>query len=302
MSTGVYGIVRPSDVTIDDIDIFYSFSPNRETLNNIIERLNPFDVLTPLSLDEDDELYENNSDNILEGLYNLRLPAEIFNELGIYNIYIRPKTHIIEVQDCNVLSPVPSVKGLIINEQDLPEKLRENNALQGYKIEYLDNQKQKINNLVRYVVTSNKVSAVNENVGNTNQQSTRYRFNDDGTRIFLQVTPSSASDVKPNKKPFIGRTGNLIKISNTHFSPILLEIEMVDNTIDSLTNLLMGEQIKDVQNGILTYYDQDRQIRKQYNLYTIKDDVSDVPLYEVREVRDNIDESQDFDSIVDDIE
>ena len=76
---------------------------------------------------------------------------------------------------------------------------------------------------------------------------------------------------------------------------------MVENTIESLGNLLMGEQVKDVRSGILTYFDNNREITKQYNLFTIKDSVGNVPIYEVKELRDNIDESQSIDDILDEI-
>jgi len=303
MSIGIYGTIRPSDVSLSDIDIFYNYVPNRETNNTEMYRLDPEDVLEHIEgPNDDDDISVEGSDNILEGLYNLTLPATTFNDVGIYTIYIRPKTHIMEIIDCGTLSSLPNVRGLVIDIEDLPEELEVNNALVGYRIEYLDDEKDKIRNLVRYVVSSNKVVPVTENVGNVNQQATRYRFDDVGTHLFLQLTPSSASNVKPNQLPFIGNAGGIIKLSNTYFTPLVMEIEMVENTIESLTDLLMGEQIKDVRNGILTYYDSNRNIVKQYNLFTIKDSVHDVPLYEVKEIREAIDGSQDFDSITDEIE
>ena len=303
MGVGTYGLTRPSDVSVEDIDMFYNFVPNREVENNEIFRLEPSELLTQMNLvDTNDEMFVSGGENVLEGLYNLRLPATIFNELGIYTIYIKPKSYVIEVLDCNTLSSLPTVRGLIIDGNDLPENLQTNNSLQGYRVEYLDDNNLKIRNLVRYIVSSNKVVPVTENVGNVNQQATRYRFDDIGNHIFLQVTPSSAPNIKPNQLPFIGKTGNYIKISNTYFSPLVIEIEMVENTIETLTNLLMGEQVKDVRKGIITYYDKDREIVKQYNLFTIKDDVRDVPLYEVRELRENVDELQNFNNIIDAIE
>jgi len=299
MAIGVYGTVRASDVSFEDIDIFYNFTPNRETENNEIFRLDPTDVLTELTLGEDDELFQDGQENLLEGLYNLRLPATIFNEIGIYTIFIKPRTHILEIADCNVLSSLPTIKGIVVNRNDLPERLGVNNAIQGYRIEYIDEEGDKIRNLSRYVVTSNRVVPVNENVGNTNQSSTRYRFDETGTLMFLQLTPSTTPNVKPNQRPFIGNPGDVIKISNTFFTPVVIEVDLVENTVQSLTNLLMGEQIKDVNNGILTYYDENREIMKQYNLYQIKDQVGDVPLFEVKEIRDNIDVNQDFDDITD---
>jgi len=85
-------------------------------------------------------------------------------------------------------------------------------------------------------------------------------------------------------------------------SPLVVEVEMVQNTIDTLTNFVAGEQVKDIDNGILTYYDKDRVITRQFNIYEIKDDVGDVPLYEVKERRTNIDETQNFDDVTGDVQ
>ena len=113
-----------------------------------------------------------------------------------------------------VLSSLPSVKGIVLDANQLPENLRPNNALQGYRIEYVDaTTNTKIRNVVRYVVTSNRVVPVSENVGNTSQKAIRYRFDDSGTLLFVQLTPSSSSDVKPNASPFIGNPDQLILIS-----------------------------------------------------------------------------------------
>ena len=155
---------------------------------------------------------------------------------------------------------------------------------------------------MRYVVISNKVVQVSENVGNTTQNAIRYRFDDSGTLLFLQLTPSSSSNVKPNALPFIGNPGQTILLSNTYFSPLVLEVELVENTLDTIANIVAGEQIKDVQKGILTYYDENRVITKQFNLYEIKDDTTNVPLYEVKEKRTNIDGSQNFEEVTGDVQ
>jgi hypothetical protein len=302
MAIGTYGITRPADVGIDDIDIYYNYIPDRQTLNDDIFKIeSPGDLLSYcyLSASEQRAGYEN----LLEGLYNLRLPASIFNQLGIYTIYIKPKVlPSIEIKDCGVLSALPTVKGLVVNLNDLPEGLRANNALQGYRIEYINSDGTKLRNVVRYVVTSNKVIAVSENVGNTSQKTQRYRFDDSGSLVFLQLTPSSSSDVKPNSYPFIGTPGQEILMSNTFFTPLTLEVEMVENTIDTVMDIVAGEQIKDVQKGILTHYDKDRVITKQFNLYEVKEDTTDVPLYEVKEKRTNIDETENFDDITSEVQ
>lgn len=301
MAIGTYGIVRPSDVNINDISMYYNYVPNRETLSNIIYPLNPVELLSYNYLPDNEQIA--NSENLLEGLYNLKLPATIFNQLGIYTIYIKPKTYTTVIVDCSVLSSLPSVKGIVLDLNTLPANLQANNALQGYRVEYInqDANNTKMRNTVRYVATANKAVPISENVGNTNQKAIRYRFDDAGTLLFLQLTPSSSSDVKPNVLPFIGNPGQTIILSNTFFSPLVIEIDMVQNTVDTLANILTGNQVKDVQKGILTYYDENNIITDQFNLFEIKDDVTDVPLYEVKERRTNIDETQNFDAVVEGI-
>ena len=300
MATGIYGITRPADVSIDDIDVYYNYTPNRETVNNIIIKLNSSEILSYNYLPDDEQIVGN--ENLLEGLYNLRLPATVFGQLGLYTIYLKPKKVNTTIIDCSVLSSLPSVRGIVLDTNDLPENLRANNALQGYRIEYIDESTNtKIRNVVRYVVTSNKVVPVSENVGNTSQKAIRYRFDDTGTLLFVQLTPSSSSDVKPNASPFIGTADQLILISNTFFSPLVIEVDMVQNTIETLTNYIAGNQLKNVNNGILTYYDENGIITKQFDIFEIKEDVGDVPLYEVKEERKNIDESQTIENVTDGI-
>lgn len=300
MAVGIYGTVRPSDVNVEDIDVFYTFAPDRETEATDVVRINPSDVLTPLELPSNEQVA--NEDNLLEGFYNMRLPATIFNQLGFYTLYLRPAVQQVTIIDCSVLSSLPSVKGIVLDINDLPENWRANNALQGYKIEYINDDGTKLRNTVRYVVTSNRVVPVSQNVGNTSQRTIRYRFDDNGTLLFLQVTPSSSSDVKPNAKPFIGNPGQTILISNTFFTPMAIEVNLVENTIDTIMDVVGGEQIKDVDNGILTYYDVNRNIIRQFNLFEIKEETGNVSLYEVKERRDNIDESQNFNDITDQVE
>jgi hypothetical protein len=306
MGVGLYGVTRSADVNIEDIDMYYNYAPDRQTNKTDIIPLTATELLSYLYLPSTDPNYipvidpsltENS--NVLEGLYNLRLPAAIFNQLGIYTIYIKPKLIMTTIVDCGVLSSLPTVNGIVIDlsTTPLPDNLKANNALQGFKIEYLNSDNTKMRNTVRYVVTSNKVVPVSENVGNTSQKAVRYRFDESGTLMFLQLTPSSSSDIKPNVLPFIGNIGGVILITNTYFSPLVLEVELVENTIGTLADIVGGEQIKDVQNGILTIYDKNRVITDQFNLFEIKDDVSNVPLFEVKEKRNSIDETQNFNNI-----
>jgi hypothetical protein len=284
--------------------MYYNYTPNRETLNNEMFKLNASELLSNCELPTDDDLngVGGNSENILEGLYNLSLPSSIFNQIGIYTIYIKPKTVATVISDCSVLSSLPTVRGIIIDINTLDSKLSANDALQGYRVEFINSDGTKMRNVVRHVVTSNRVVPVNENIGNTSQKSTRYRFDDSGTKLFLQLTPSSSSDVKSNSYPFMGNIGQTILLTNTNFSPIAVEVEMVANTIDTVADAILGEEIKDVQSGILTKFNDNREITHQYDLYEVKSDVGDEPLYEVKEKRTNIDASQNFDNVLNGIE
>ena len=204
MAVGNFGNIRPADVSVNDIEIFYSYSSTRSNNSNSFIRLDPNAVVEEIKLPLNDPLAGNGEENILEGMYNLNLPANIFNQLGFYTIYLRPIKHRLNIVDCGVLSALPNVKGIVLDSNDLPAELVANNALQGFRIEYLNSDGTKLRNTSRYVVTSNKVIPITENIGNTSQSAIRYRFDDSGTLLFLQLTPSSASNVKPNSTLFIG--------------------------------------------------------------------------------------------------
>lgn len=299
MAIGTFSPIRASDVSPEDLDMFYSYIPNRETAPNGFIRLNPTELLSEFVLPEDEQV--SGEENLLEGMYNLTLPATVFNQVGIYTVLIRPKVIKATITDCGVLSSLPSVKGIVLNVNSLDAKLRTNNALQGYRIEYIETDGTKARNVVRYVTTSNKVVPVTDNISNTSQTAVRYRFDDSGNLLFLQVTPSSASSVKPNLTPFIGRPNQKILLSNTFVNPQSIEIELVENTIDTVVDYVAGEQIRDVKKGIVSYYDKNREIIRQVDVYNIEDNINSDVLFEIKEIRDVIDPSQDFDTITNDV-
>ena len=87
MATGNYGIVRPSDVSNEDIQIYYNYAPNRQTaVTSMIE----LDATSLLSDIQQPVLINGVSDSF-QGLKNLALPANNFGALGIYNIVIKPR-------------------------------------------------------------------------------------------------------------------------------------------------------------------------------------------------------------------
>jgi len=295
MSIGTIGVNRPSDVSINDISIYYSYTPNRETLNNTILPLNAGEVLSYNYLPPTEQISGN--ENILEGLYTLKLPATVFNQIGFYTIYIKPKFFYCVVNDCSVLSSLPNMKGIVVDVNSLPSALRSNNGLQGYRIEYINIDGTKMRNVIRYVTSNNKVTPISSNQGSSSQRSIRYTYDDSGSLMFLELTPSSASNTKPNITPFIGNPGQTIIISNTFFTPLSIEVELTDVNLESIMTIVGGDQIKDVTKGIVSWYDKNHSIVQQADLYEIKDSIGGVPLFEVKSNRSNIDTSEDFNTI-----
>lgn len=298
MATGVYGTIRPADVSPNDMEIYYHYSPSRATTGNVslTKISNPNNIIKKV----DDP---NHPGEIFGGMYTLTLPTSIFNLKGIYSLIIRPKQIRTKITDCGILSAFPDVKGVIFDTSTIdPTDINkfENGGLTGFRIEYITTDptasEKKVQNVFRIITSNNKCEPVSENLTNTTQKSIRYRFNDNSTLVYCTVTPSSAPNVKPNALPFIGLPGQDVILTNTYFNPVMVEIEMVENDFDTLANGLFGNQTRSVADGIYTIYNTQNQIYKQYDLFEIKDEF-DKPLYEIREQRTNIDFTKDFNQI-----
>ena len=297
MATGNYGTIRPADVSVEDVEILYSYTPNRELITSVeLLSLDPAEVLIPVTT-------PNNANEILGGLYTLKLPTSVFGSKGFYSIIIRPKEIRTTIQDCGVLIDNQDVKGLAFDMNQIPTELQnrfENGNLVGYRIEYLKEVtgtgQDKIQNLFRIITSNNRALPITQNQGNDNA-SQAYTFNDNSTTVFCTLTPSSAPSIKPNAVPFIGNPLQGVIITNTFFNPVMLEIEMVEYDDESLAYALYSNQTKSLDDGIYTIYNFGNQIYKQYNLFEVKDQFTGKPLYEVREQKFTIDPTKDFDDI-----
>ena len=300
MAIGSYGTIRPSDVSPQDVEIIMAYTPTRDVTDNFtLTSLDAQSILKP---------YFNNSETggnagveVLGGLYNLTLPAEQFNALGIYTLYLRPAQIRTVITDCGVLSALPNVKGIVIDLTNVPVQYQNKfvpQGLVGFRIEYLNPDGSKIPNFFRVVTSSFFCEPVVTNEVNTTQKSVRYRYVDGSANLlFLTLSPSSSPTNKPNATPFIGQPNQSIIISNTYFNPISLEVEMVEYDISSLAIALFGNQTKSIDDGIYTIYDAQNNIYRQYNLYEIRDQYNAL-LYEVRQSRgNNIDFSKNFTNI-----
>ena len=299
MATGNYGTIRPADVSPEDVEIVMVYTPSRDdTQNFILTTLNAQDVLRPY--------FNNNATGgdtveVLGGLYSLKLPADQFTSLGIYTLMIRPAQIRTTITDCGVLSALPNVRGIIIDLLNVPSEYLNkfvNQGLVGYRIEYLNTDGTKVTNFFRIITSSFYCEAVLTNINSTSDKAVRYRYTEsESNLLFLTLSPSSSPSNKPNVTPFIGSPGQNILITNTYFDPTTVEVEIVQNDIETLAIALYGNQTKSMEDGIYTIYDSDNNIYKQYNLYEIRDQFNEL-LYEVRQDRgNNIDFTKNFDNI-----
>jgi len=301
MAIGSYGTIRPADVSPEDVEIIMNYTQSRDVTDNfILKKLDSSTILRP---------YFNNSATggvpnveVLGGLYNLTLPAEEFTQLGFYTLYLRPAQIRTKITDCGVLSSLPNVKGIIIDLANVPAQFINKfvpQGLVGFRVEYLNPDGSKITNFFRVITSCFFCEPVVVNQTNTTQKAIRYRYVDGiSNLLFLTLTPSSSPTNKPNATPFIGQPNQDIIITNTFFNPITIDIQMVENDIQTLAIALYGNQTKSIDDGIYTIYDANNNIFRQYNLYEIRDQFNKL-LYEVRENRnDNIDFSKGFNNII----
>ena len=287
-SNGTYGTRIASNVTQKDVEIFYSYSPTRNSddVNNATFMKLPSNLLFDAETEDND---------VLEGLKNLKLPLQYFNKKGFYSVYIRPKEVKAVINNVSTLTAYPDVRGIVIDTSSVAElsnELRTNNMLVGYRIVYLD-ENGKRENYYRIVTSNNKCEPVEQSLPNVNQNATRYRFNEGSNLTFITVSPSVAPSFKPNATPYIGKVGQQILFVNTKFEPILLDIEMVDKDIENIATMLEGSQLRSLDNGLVTTFNENNEIYHQSEHYSLKDPYTGEPIYEVKMNKtDSIDFSQ----------
>ncbi len=301
MALGTYGITRPADMSPEDVEIIMHYTPSRDVTEDfVLKKLDAASILTPYFHNNDTG---GNTNEILGGMYNLRLPSNEFNQTGIYTLYIRPAEMRTTITDCGVLSALPNVKGIIIDLNNVDPQFRNKfvaQGLVGFRVEYLNDSGTKVPNFYRIITSSFYCEPVTTNLTNSSQKTIRYRYVENGSDLlFCTLSPSSAPSNKPNATPFIGQPNQDIIITNTYFNPVTLDIEMAEHDIDTLAIALYGNQTKSMEDGIYTLYDPSNNIYKQYNLFEIRDEFNNL-LFEVRQDRgDNIDFSKNFNNVID---
>jgi hypothetical protein len=308
MSIGSYGIVRTADVSPEDVEIIFHYVVDRNANSPVtLKTLDATTILTPVyhnseTLGSSNPSYQPVADvEILGGLYNLKLEAVDFSELGIYTLHLRPKQIRTKITDCGVLASLPSVRGLIIDLSNIISADRNKfspQGLVGYRIEYINpTDSKKIPNFYRLITSNFYCEPITTNLTNTNQKAIRYRYSDSATNLmFLTITPSAAPSTRPTTVPYIGQPEQTIILTNTYFNPTTIEVEMVEHDVTTLAYALYGNQSKAMSSGIYTIYDKNNNIYKQFDLYEVKNQLNET-LYEIRQKRTDIDESLNFDTI-----
>jgi len=184
-----------------------------------------------------------------------------------------------------------SKKGIIIPKLNF----QDTGSLIGYRLEYIDENGIKIKNFHR-IVTSSDLVNVSVNSSSSNSSSTSYVLDQNGTSLFLTVTPDENTLISNAQQPSLGSAGQSILISNTFFDPVMIEVEMVDQNLKTLGRVLTGNSIRDNLTGRLSYFDEQGNLWRQYSLLTKKNQFGTGEIDIKREVR-NIDFNQTFDDV-----
>ena len=284
MSVGFYGSKRLADADFNDFDILYSYNPNNQSVGDL--ELKP--LFNSISNNEIKKMIG------ADGFYKLRLPATIFNKLGFYTIVVQPKKFEVEVVDCSFIVSAQdtdiqiSKKGIVIPAL----QFRQTGALIGYRVEYFDKDDNKIKNLNR-IITSSDLVSVAASSQNNNPGSTSYNLDSSGNLLFLTLTPDELSLISNQQQVDLGSSGQKILISNTFFDPEVIEVEMVDQTIKTLSYGLYGNNTRDLGSGVYSIFDEFGNLYKQYNLLERKNQFTQATI-EVKELRTNVNLDQNF--------
>ena len=285
----LYGTVRGARITPEnDAEIFYFYRPSRSTDSPDFTGYKQLDASCL-------ENAENEDGNVLGGMYNLRLPVDLFSNPGIYTIYIRPKEFVCSILDVSVLESYPNIKGIVLNSTEVGGIT----DLSGYRVEYYDNNGQ-FTGISRLITSSNSCEPVRVAVTDAYPKSTRYRLNNATSNgmLFCTVTPSVANSYRPNSVPYIGVPAQSVHVINTKFNPVMLEVELVEHDIETLTTAIEGDQVRNLDTGTITTYNNQKEIYKQQEYYTLKNE-NGKPLYDVKvDKSSNIDTTQKYDNII----
>ena len=298
MSLGTYGTTIPININDNDItnlvDIYYCYHESRvyDSLeDSTFKKLDSGSLKQSKRKTEDSAGNSTESDNILEGMYNLQLPLSDFNKKGFYTVYIKPKEIPAVIADVGYLSAYQDVRGIVIDTTSISDAnmqtlAQSNGSLIGYRIIYFDDSNTR-QDYYRVITSNNKCEPVIQAPNSSSDKSYSYRYNESSTFTFITVSPSSAPNFKSNATPYIGKPTQKILLVNTLFEPVKLDIEMVDHDLETVSTMLENSQLRDLDNGLVTTFNNDNEIYHQAEHFTLKDTTTGNPVYEVKEKRTN---------------
>jgi hypothetical protein len=303
MSVGCYGTTIPINIANVDIpnlvDISYCYHEKRsyDSLSNAnFHRLDSA-ILTQARR----EKATGDADEFVEGMYNLQLPLSEFNKKGFYTVYIKPREIEAVIADVSTLTAFSGVTGIVIDttqirNSSIRTKAQKNNELVGYRIIYLDDNGAR-QDYYRIITSNNRCEPVVQAPTSSSDKSYTYRFEDSSTLTFITVSPSSAPSFRSNALPYIGKPTQKILLVNTFFEPIMLDIEMTTHNADTISYMLENSQLRDLDNGLVTTFNDKNEIYSQSEHFTLKDQYTGKPVYEVKHNKNN---SIDFSQTIDD--
>lgn len=287
MASGTYGTTRPAFITPDDAEVYYNYKPKRSTEDSNFKSFKKLDSNTILSNAE----FEGGDlpTTILTGMYTIKLPLDQFGQPGIYTVYIKPKEVLCSIDKIGALSAFPDVRGIVLN---LPTDIKD---ATGYRVEYFDETGNR-EDFFRIVTSCGRVEPISQNLTSSFSDSIGYRYNNSASLSFLTVTPSSSTDFNANDVPFIGKPSQRIVLVNTKFNPIALELEVVEHDAETISYMLEGDQLRTLDNGLVTTFNFNNEIYTQSEHFTLKNQYTGEPVHEGKvHKRDNIDFTQSHD-------
>jgi hypothetical protein len=285
---GTYGTTRPANINPDDAEVFYIYRPSRSEDSPEFpnfKKLKAEDVLKACTYSG-----ENNSSISLLGMYTLRLPMNEFGKKGIYTIYIKPKEIEADIVSFSTLSAFPDVKGVVFRIGGDISSLADNGKLVGYRIENGEEY--------RLITSSNRCIPVPQNSNNAGESNVRYALNETGQFLFCTLTPLVSM-------PFLNETSESIgtvKLVNTKFNPVMLEVEMVEHDAETISTMLEGDQLRNLDTQVITTFNKDGGIYHQasygnlvnpgrgmhYDFKIVKDEIFDYKEEEkFKDIKDN---------------
>lgn len=282
MANGVYGQTIPSQITSSDVDIFYSYSESRSSDST---ELTVFKKLPSTLLRTQTRQLEEGSDSVLEGMYKINLPLNEFNKKGFYTVYIKPREIKAKIKLVSQLSEFPDVTGIVIDSNDMTDSsnktlLLTNNSLVGYRVVYLKSGSRM--DYCRIITSNNKSEPIIKQLSG-NKRVTAYRYNNSSELVFVTLTPSMSTSFAPTIQPYIGENNQDILLINTKFSPIMLDIELTEHDVETLTTMLEGSQVFNQDNGLVTTFNKNGEIYHQSQNFIVKNDYTGEPIKKVKQ-------------------